>query len=193
VLPLDDRRYERAADPGRPMAAMVSDSYTYYPGTSVLHLMAAPNLSGRNHAITAHVDMPAKGAEGVLASLGGEFGGFSLFVQGGRLYYVHNYLKMQQFELASNRPVPPGPHQLTVRFEATGKHQKPDYSTGNVQLLIDGAVAGEMKDVRYAGQYSVMTGYGLSIGRNIGTPVSHRYRVPFAFTGNLRKVTVDLK
>jgi len=50
-----------------------------------------------------------------------------------------------------------------------------------------------LKGVQVAGQYSAMTGYGLLVGRNIGTPVSHHYKAPFPFTGKLEKVTVELK
>ena len=90
VLPLDDRRYERAADPTRPVAALPKKQYTFYPGTSILHPLAAPLLLGREHTITAFVEIPPGGAEGVLACSGGEFGGWSLFLQDGKLHYVHN-------------------------------------------------------------------------------------------------------
>ena len=43
-----------------------------------------------------------------------------------------------------------------------------------------------------AGQYSAVTGYGLLIGRNTGTPVSQSYEPPFHFTGHLEKVTVEV-
>jgi arylsulfatase len=193
VLPLDDRRYERAADPGRPVAALASKSYTFYPGTSVLHPLAAPQLLGQEHTITAHVEIPATGAEGVLASAGGEFGGWSFFLKDGRLHYVHNYLKITEYAVASAKPVSAGKRTLSVHFIPTGKNLKPDYFTGDVVLAVDGDKVGELKDIKMAGQYSSMTGYGLVIGRNIGTAVSHDYKAPFAFTGTLEKVTVQLK
>jgi arylsulfatase len=74
VLPLDDRRYERALDPGRPVAAIAKNSYTLYPGTSNVHPMAAPQVLGNDHTITAFVEIPAGGAEGVLACSGGSSG-----------------------------------------------------------------------------------------------------------------------
>jgi arylsulfatase len=86
-----------------------------------------------------------------------------------------------------------GQHTLSVHFSPIEKHLKPDYSIGNVTLSVDGKQVGEMKGVKVAGQYSAVTGYGLLIGRNTGTPVSHEYKAPYAFTGKLDKVTVDLK
>ncbi|MFO0912759.1 MAG: arylsulfatase [Pirellulales bacterium] len=193
VLPLDDRRYERAADPGRPVAAIARKNYTFYPGTSILHPLAAPQLLGKEHTITAHVDIPDGGAEGVLACSGGEFGGWALFVQEGKLRYDHNYLKVEHFDVTAPEALTAGQHTLGVRFVPTETHDKPSYFVGNVALLVDGQQVAEREGIKAAGQYSAMTGYGLLIGRNSGTPVSHDYQVPFAFTGQLDKVTVELK
>jgi hypothetical protein len=193
VLPLDDRRYERAADPGRPVAAIAQQSYTFYPGTSILHPLAAPQLLGNDHTITAHVEIPAAGAEGVLACSGGEFGGWTLFVKDGKLHYAHNYLKVKEDSLSSPDVLSAGKHLLGVHFTPKKKSEVPARSVGDVTLLVDGKQVGELKDSKMASQYSMMTGYGLLIGRNTGTPVSHEYKVPFAFTGKIEKVTVDLK
>jgi arylsulfatase A-like enzyme len=193
VFPLDDRRYERVADPTRPVAALSKKQYTYYPGTSILHPLAAPQILGVEHTITAHVSMPEKGAEGVLACSGGAFGGWTLFLRDNKLHYVHNYLNLDQFSVSSADVVPPGTHTLSVHFTPTEKHLKPDYFTGDVTLSLDGERVGELKGIRVAGQYSSVTGYGLLIGRNTGTPVSHEYKAPFVFRGKLDKVTIDLK
>src|SRR5271165_3655339 len=67
-----------------------------YPGTSIVHPLAAPQLLGRDHTITAYATIPETGAEGVLVCSGGEFGGWSLLIEDGRLHYVHNYLKSRR-------------------------------------------------------------------------------------------------
>lgn len=193
VRPLDDRRYERAADPGRPVAALPRERYTFYSGTSNLHPLAGPALLGRPHTITAHAFIPDTGAEGVLACAGGEFGGWSLFLQEGRLHYVHNYLKMEEYLVSSARVVAPGMHRLSARFTPTSKSLKPDFFTGDVLLLVDDAPVGTLKGIKTGAMYSAMTGYGLLIGRNTGTAVSPRYEVPFSYTGRLEKVVVDVK
>jgi arylsulfatase A-like enzyme len=193
VLPLDDRRYERAADPTRPVASLPMKQYTYYPGTSILHPLAAPQILGVEHTITAHVTIPEDGAEGVLACSGGEFGGWTLFLKNGKFHYVHNYLKLHQFAVSSSDTLPAGKHTLSVHFTPTEKHLKPDYFLGNIELHVDGKQVATLEGIKIAGQYSAVTGYGLLIGRNTGTPVSHEYKSPFAFTGKLERVTVDLK
>jgi len=192
VLPLDDRRYERAADPTRPVAAIEKPSYDYYPGTSIVHPLAAPQLLGREHTVTAYATIPEGGAEGVLACSGGEFGGWSLFIKDGRLRYAHNYLKMTEYELASSKEVAAGKRRLSVHFTPKEKSLKPDFFTGDVSLFVDDEKVGELKDIKMAGQYSAVTGYGLLIGRNTGTPVSHTYAPPFGFTGTIDKVVIEV-
>jgi len=190
VFPLDDRRYERVDDPTRPVAAIDKPSYDYYPGTSVVHPLAAPHLLGHDHTITAYVMIPDGGAEGVLACAGTEFGGWSLFMKDGKLQYAHNYLKMHEYEVASDRPVPSGLHRLSMHFTPKQTSERPAFSIGDVALFIDDQPVGELKDIKMAGQYSAVTGYGLLIGRNTGMPVSSAYETPFAFTGALKKVTI---
>jgi arylsulfatase len=60
-------------------------------------------------------------------------------------------------------------------------------------MSVDGTKVGELKGIKVAGQYSTVTGYGLLIGRNTGTPVSHAYEPPFPFTGRIERVTIRLK
>jgi hypothetical protein len=158
-----------------------------------LHPLAAPRLLGREHTITAYVTIPEGGAEGVLACSGGEFGGWTLFIRDGKLRYTHNYLKIQDYNVASAKEVPVGKRRLSVHFTPTSQSAKPRFFTGDVSLFIDAEKVGEIKDIKMAGQYSAITGYGLLIGRNTGTPVSHSYESPFTFTGTIEKVTVEVE
>ena len=127
------------------------------------------------------------------ACFGGEFGGWSLFMKDGKLHYAHNYLKTQEYLVSSDHAVPAGKHQLSVRFTPNSQSLKPDFSTGNIVLAIDGQTVGELQDIKVAGQYSAVTGYGLLVGRNTGTAVSHLYQPPFAFNGTIENLVVKLK
>ena len=138
------------------------------------------------------MSIPEGGAEGVLACMGGKFGGWSLFIRDGRLRYTHNYLKIKDYDVASAGPVPVGKRRLGVRFTPKSKSVRPDFFTGDVSLFIDAEKVGEIKDIKMAGQYSAIGGYGLLIGRNTGTPVSHSYEPPFIFTGTIEKVTIEV-
>jgi hypothetical protein len=95
-------------------------------------------------------------------------------------------LKLHEYTVASATPVPVGKYQLSVQFNPTGVSKQPAYYTGDVVFSVDGKPLGQLKDIKVAGQYSAVTGYGLQIGRNTATPVSHSYKVPFALTDNWR-------
>ncbi len=154
--------------------------------------MAVPQLLGNEHTVVAYVEIPEGGAEGVLACTGGEFGGWSLFVKNGKLHYAHNYLKTEEFLASSESEIPTGEHTLGFRYTPTKKNLKPDYFLGNVELIVDGKPVGRLNNITSAGQYSAVTGYGLRFSRNTGTPVSHEYKPPFEFTGQLDKVTIQV-
>ncbi len=61
-----------------------------------------------------------------------------------------------------------------------------------MSLFVDNEQVGELKDIKMAGQYSAVTGYGLLVGRNTGTPVSRDYEPPYRFTGTIDKVTIEV-
>jgi Protein of unknown function (DUF1214) len=82
---------------------------------------------------------------------------------------------------------------LSVQFHPTGSSKQPAFFTGDIVLSVDGEMVGELKGIKVAGQYSAITGYGLQIGRNTATPVSHSYEVPFAFDGKLENVMIDIQ
>ena len=106
---------------------------------------AGPIVLNRPHSITADVEIPKGGAEGALLSAGDVQGGFSLYVQDGKLHYVYNYVGSEFYHVESNVPVPEGRHKLRFEFEVTGK---PDIAqgqgrAGRGQLYIDGKLVGQ--------------------------------------------------
>jgi len=153
---------------------------------------AAPRLLNRPHSITADVDIPAGGAEGVLLCQGTRVGGWSLYIKDGRLHYAHNYVARAIYRVASAEPVPAGRHELRFEFEPTGK---PDIahgkgSPGLAQLYVDKTLVGQAE--LPVTTPIVFTPGGLSCGANPGSAVVPDYQAPFRFTGTLHSVTVDL-
>jgi len=84
VLPIDGRTTLKFAEP-RPQLSVNRDKYTYYAGTQVIPGNAAANVLNRPHSVTAEVEIPKGGAEGVLYSMGGNDGGFAFYVKDGKL------------------------------------------------------------------------------------------------------------
>jgi arylsulfatase A-like enzyme len=191
VFPLDGTAASRLMTE-RPQVAEPRAHYVYRPGTQTLPFWVGPRVLNRPHAITADVDIPAGGAEGVLLCQGSNAGGWSFYVQDGRLRYAHNSVGRATYRVAAPDPLPPGTHQLRFEFEPTGQ---PDLahgqgSPGRAQLYVDGQLAGQ-SDFPVTTPVAFNPG-GLSCGRNPGSAIVADYRVPFPFTGTLRTVTVDL-
>jgi arylsulfatase len=87
VLPLDGTLFQRLVAE-RPQIALPRDQYTFYPDLSPVHVSVAPLIYNRPHSITAEVEVPAGGAEGVLLAQGGVAGGYVFYVQDNRLHYL---------------------------------------------------------------------------------------------------------
>jgi arylsulfatase len=191
VMPIDSRGTMRLVEE-RPQLARERKLYVYYPGTSVVSNKIAPRLTNRPHAITATVDLK-DGEEGVLVAQGSASGGYALYLKDHRLHYAYNYLGLESFQVSANLPVGSGRHELRVEIEPTAK---PDLANGKgspvrAQLYVDGKLAGE-GDLPVTIPLDIGITDGLSCGRDEGSPVTSAYAPPFAFSGTLEKVVVDV-
>jgi arylsulfatase A-like enzyme len=191
VLPIDGTAVTRLMTE-RPQLTEARTSYTFWPGTETVPFSVAPRVLNRPHSITADVEIPPGGAEGVLLCQGANTGGYTFYVRDHRLHYAHNYLSRSIHRVSSPDPLPEGRHRLRFEFEPTGK---PDFSTGlgapgRAQLYVDEQLVADA-DLPVTVPVLLAPG-GLSCGANLGAPVDPEYAVPFRFTGVLHQVTVDL-
>jgi arylsulfatase A-like enzyme len=192
VLPIDSRGTLRFMDE-RPTIAPARSHYTYYPDTQKIPDQQAVNVLNRPHSITADVDIPAGGAEGVLLSQGSDEGGFSLYIKDGRLHYAYNYVAKAIYHVESREPVPEGRHRLRYEFEVTGKPDlaKGKGSPGSGQLYIDDRLVGQV-DMPLTTPIRMTMGGGIVVGADPGAAVTPDYKPPFPFTGRIYKVDVDV-
>lgn len=192
VLPIDSRGTLRFADE-RPKIAPDRTSFTLYPRTQGVPTNAVPTLLNRPHSITADVDIPEGGVEGVLLSQGGNDGGYSLYVQDGKLRYAYNYVGRERYYVESEAGVPAGRHQLRFEFEVTGKPDIPNGkgAPGRGQLYIDGKLAGQ-GDIPLTNPLAIGLLSTFNCGVDAGAPVTTKYKPPFPFTGTIHSVTVDV-
>ncbi len=192
VLPIDSRITQRAADV-RPQVALPRDRYILYPGTQMIPGPAGPNLLNRPHSITADVEIPKGGAEGVLLSVGDVEGGFTFYVQDGKLRYLYNYVNSNFYQVESNVAVPSGRHQLRFEFEVTGKPDIPNGkgAPGRGQLYIDGKLVGQ-SDIPLTMPLGMGLCTGMVCGADLRSPVTSLYKPPFRFTGKIFNVVMDL-
>lgn len=180
VLPLDDRFAQRFAENAERHTGERTN-YTFWKGMGHLPSDVAPDLRSRSYSITAHIEVPENGCEGVLISHGDLTTGYSLFIRDGYLEHDLNVGGTHQM-LKSDRKVPAGAHQVGVRMKRDGNH-------GTLTMFIDDVIVGEMTTENIF--WILISWSGLDIGLDRGTPVSF-YESPFIFTGNLIKVVVDL-
>ena len=192
VLPLDWRAVERLNSElqGRPRLAGKRQQFVYFPGQVALPDGASPPMLNKSWSITAEVEIPDGGAEGMIYTHGGLTGGLGLYVKDGRAHFAYNMLAIDRY-LVSSEPLPKGKVALQVRFQYEGQPGQLGKG-GAVTLLANGQTVGEGKLPKTVPlQFSL--GEGVDVGRDSGSAVSDQYQLPFEFTGKIEKVTVDLK
>lgn len=188
VYPLDDRGTGRLISPKPAPFDPTQKRFTYYSGATRLAETASPNTKNKSHSITAHVDLPAKGAEGVLLAVGGQSAGFVLFIKDGKLVYDYNWFEEQRTAITSSKPVPAGKAALRMDFAYDGGGPG---KGGVVSLFINDEKVGEGRlEKTVPGRFGIDT---FGVGVDTGSPVSQAYAPPFAFTGTIEKVDIELK
>lgn len=163
-----------------------------YVGLATPETVAIKVLT-RAHSITAVLEIPPDGAEGVIVSHGDGDGGYTLFVQDANLHYVHNYCGALELNVVSLDPVPTGRLRVRVEFEPTTDTGviRGEGMPGRTQLFFgDRMVADKIFPITVP--LAVGSSSGLNIGKNPGTAVSRLYDAPFPFTGKIVSVRYDL-
>jgi N-sulphoglucosamine sulphohydrolase, C-terminal len=192
ALPLDDRSVERfnAALVGRPDLMAGRSSLTVYEGMIGMTENVFINTKNRSHTITAEVTIPKGGANGVILSQAGRFGGWSPYVKDGKPMYTYNYAGLSASKVASPKALPEG--KVTIRYEL--KYDGGGLGKGGVgTLLVNGENVAEGRIERT--QPNVFSAdEGADVGVDGETPVTDDYEErDNKFTGQIGKVTVDLK
>jgi arylsulfatase A-like enzyme len=172
VLPLDDRRVERfnADLAGRPQLVK-GTSQLLWGGMGRLSENSVLNLKNKSHSVTAEVEIPEGGAEGVIIAQGGAFAGWSLYAKEGKLKYCHNLVGLKQFYAEADSELPSGTHQVRMEFAYDGEGLG---KGGDVSLYLDGKKIGEGRidatvPLIYSGDETT------DLGGDMATPVTNDY------------------
>ena len=165
--------------------------FTYYDDVQNIASGMIPRIYNRSYAISADVVIPEGGAEGVIVAEADHLGGFSLFVEDGKLKHTYSMMGALVYRQESDGPVPTGEVTLRMEFEA----DSPTPATGgDVRLFANGHEIGKGRmDHTVPVRFSAYA--GMDIGRDNGGVVDRNYvdKAPFAFTGTIKKVVFDLK
>jgi hypothetical protein len=176
---------------GRPSLAGNAKTLTYYAGQIGLPPEASPRVLNKSWTLTADVELPKSGAEGMIATHGGVVGGYGLYLRQGRPVFVYNYLSLERTTIEGKEPLPAGKVRLKVDFAYQGGPK--ELGKGAVVTLsVNGKSVAQGKLSRTI-PATVSIQEGFDVGEDVGSPVDFTYKPPFRFTGTIDKVTIDLK
>jgi arylsulfatase len=188
VLPIDNSKVERLNVNNRPSNIRGLNEFTYYDGMIRIPEGSAPDIKNKSFGISAVVDIPKGGAEGVLMTQGGRFAGVGLYVLDGRPVFHYNNCGVERYTIAGKEKLAAGRHVVTLDFNYDGGGVG---KGGTATLTVDGKTVGTKKLPKTI-PYRVSLDETLDIGEDTGTPISEDYHVPFKFTGTLEKVTIGI-
>ena len=188
VLPLDSSKVERLDVSNRPSNIRGKTKFSYYDGMIRIPEGSAPDLKNKSFGISADIEIPDGGAEGLLMTQGGRFAGVGLYLLEGRPVFHYNLAGVERYTVAGKEKLTPGKHVVTLDFAYDGGGIG---KGGQATLTVDGKkVASEHLPKTIAFRMSLDE--TLDIGEDTGTPVSEDYKVPFKFTGKLNKVQINI-
>jgi len=183
VFPLHDDMITRLAKQQDRLFGDQKEFVYYAPGAFRIAEKASAPVKNRSHTIVTNIDFTGE-EEGVIVSVGGMTGGFTMFIKDHRLYYDYNFLDGVYYTLKSP-PLTKGKTELKVNFIKTGEF------AGTGELYVNGKKVDKIDMPRmHISTYSLAETF--DVGRDTGTQVSKLYTDPFPFVGNLDRVVITL-
>jgi arylsulfatase len=201
VLPLDASAATRMVTP-RPSLSGGRLAYTY-PGESVTGIPrgTAPSLLNTSYTITADIEVPQGGAEGMIVTDGGRFGGYGMYLMKGKPVFLWNLLDLKRVRLEGADALAPGKHTIEYDFKYDGlgfatlafNNVSGIGRPGTGTLKVDGKEISTQTMERTV-PLTLPWDETFDIGADTGTPVDDQdYQVPFKFTGKLDKLTITIE
>lgn len=194
VYPLDDRFAERVSNPERPSVVRGRTQFSYAAGTVRVPEGSAAPIYQRSHTITAEIEVPEGGASGVLIANGGSSAGYTLYLQDSVPVYEFNFFGRTIYRVAGEAALEPGEHTVSMDYDQLPFEPMKEVTGGTATLLVDGTevASGNIEKVVPARYSATET---QDIGMDLGSTVSGRYRAeaPFAFSGTLHEVRIELR
>ncbi|MFO1127111.1 MAG: arylsulfatase [Rhodospirillales bacterium] len=200
VLPLDASVATRLVTP-RPSLSAGRREFTF-SGVPVTGLPrgTGPDLLNTSYTVTAEIEVPQGGAEGMIVTRGGRFGGYALYLLKGKPVWMWNLLDLKRVRWEGPEALKPGKHTLEYDFQYDGL----GFATlafnnitglgrsGTGTFKVDGKVVGTQK-LDHTVPLTLPWDETFDIGSDTGTPVDDGdYQVPFRFTGTIDKLTFKI-
>ena len=188
VLPIENSRINRFDVNIRPSLTRGRDEFTYYPGMVRIPEGAVPDTKNKSWQIKADVVIPQGGAEGMLITHGGRFSGWGLYLLHGKPVFCYNLAGVARYYVTGKEKLAPGAHTIVYDF----KYDGPGLGKGGVGTIqVDGKTVATGRIERTLA-FRLSLDETLDCGEDTGTPIAEDYKVPFKFTGEIKKVVIDL-
>ena len=197
VLPLDNSTLARWITP-RPSPTAGRTEFTYTGELSGVPPAPRRASSATSYTIKAEVEIPEGGAEGMIVTEGGRFGGYGLFLSKGefgigrgKLVFLYNLLDLKRTAWEGPE-LEPGKHTIVFDF----KYDGPGFGKGGTGILsVDGKEVAR-KTLEHTTPITFPEDETFDVGMDTRTPlalVEYHYDCPFKFTGKIDKLTFDLE
>lgn len=188
VFPLDNDLLVRTMTP-RPSTTAGRTTFTYTGAIFGLPTGNAPSIVNKSYTITADIEIPQSGADGMLVTEGGRFGGYGLYVLKDKPVFVYNLLGLDRFRWEGTDALKPGKHTIVFDFKSDG----PGMGKGGTGVLtVDGNQVAT-RQVPHTIPFLMPWDETFDVGSDTRTPVEDKdYQAPFAFTGTIDRLAVQL-
>jgi arylsulfatase A-like enzyme len=195
VFPMDNSTLPRIIAP-RPSATAGRTVFTYSGPNANIPVANAPSILNKDYTITAEVTIPNSGAQGMIVTMGGRFGGYALYLLRGKPVFVYNLLDLERYRWEGGvggedwlgDSLKPGKHTIVFDF----KLAEPGLGKGGTGVLsVDGRELSR-KTVAHTIPFLMSLDESLDIGSDTRTGVDDSYKLPFRFTGTIDKLTFKL-
>ena len=195
VLPLDNSGFARILTP-RPSTVAGRTVFTYNGEISGIPYGNAPSILDRDYTITADVTIPKAGAEGMIVTLGGRFGGYGLYLLKGKPVFDYNLLALTHYRWEGGplghgvlaEALKPGKHTIVFDF----KYDGPGPGKGGTGVLIADGKEIARKKIPHTVPLLMTVDETFDVGIDTYSPVDDDYKLPFRFTGTIDKLTFNL-
>jgi arylsulfatase len=174
---------------GSPSFANGRTSFSYRAGVTRIPERAAPPVMRRSFTISADIEIPAGGANGVLVTQGGRFGGYALYLADSRPVFHYNSVGERQYSVRAEQALAPGRHRLVARIVVDSASP----GAGANVTILDGrrAIASGRIEAMLGAWISHTEGF--DVGEDTLTPINDEYTIDQSrFSGTLEWLTVDL-
>ena len=199
VLPLDNTLVDRLITP-RPSITAGRNEFTWTRPLAGTPNGDAPSVLNTSYKFTADIEIPQGGAEGMIITQGGRFGGYGFYVLKGKPVFLWNLLDLKRIRWEGPDALASGKHLLEFDFKYDGMGPGTmafgSYAGigqgGTGVLKVDGKEVATEK-MAHTLPFIMQWDENLDIGSDTGSPVNDAdYQPPFNFTGKLNKVKLTI-